>query len=65
MHSIHEHCEIIRIDVRCNAVTEIEYVSRSVTITGQHPRNTLLDCFRRFPKYCRVEISLKCNLVTG
>ena len=58
MHSFNQDTQIIRIDIRRNAVSQVEYMSRTVTVTGEHVRNTLFDSIGRFPKYSWIQISL-------
>jgi len=58
VHSLNQNTQVIRIYIRRDAVPQVEYMSRTVTVTGKHVRNTLFDSIGRFPKYGWIQVSL-------
>ena len=45
--------EIVRVDVRRDAVTQVEHMSGPVTVAGQSSRHALTDNLRALPQRCR------------
>ena len=58
MHRINKHREIVRINIRRDAMPQVEYMSRTVTEACEHLRNTLFDSIGRFPKNGWIQVSL-------
>jgi hypothetical protein len=49
MHGLHQNAEIVRLDIRGDAMTQVEYMPRSATVTCEDVRNTLFDYVGRLP----------------
>ena len=62
---IHQHAEMIGIDIRRDAVTEIEHVSRAIAVTREDIRHTLLNRFGIFTQQRRVQIALQRHPIAG
>jgi hypothetical protein len=58
VYSLNQNAQVIRINIRRDAMPQVEYMARTVAVTGEHVRNTLFDGIRRFPKHGWIQVSL-------
>ena len=65
VHRVNQYAEFVRVDIRCDAVTQVENMARAIAIACQHLCHAFLDLFGRFTQRRRVEISLQRHVVAG
>ena len=58
MNGVHKRPKVLWINVRCNAVTQIEHMPRSIAIALENSRDPRTDDFRAFSQRRWIKISL-------
>ena len=65
MHRVDEGADVLRVDLRVNAVTEVEDVAVALAEAGEHGLHFLADALRVGVEDARVHVALQGNLVAG
>ena len=65
MHGINQYAGMFGIDIRVDAMTQVEHVTRAMSEGFQYTGDTFADHVRRRVQYGRVEVALQGNALTN